>query len=60
MYAQGQDFLKETITVDPLPDLTTFDDAEFMKELKSITLQMWHNFVSEHVNIFLTYSLILF
>jgi hypothetical protein len=50
MYAQGHNFLKENITVDPVTTPIKFEDKQFIKELKSITLQMWHNFISEHVH----------
>lgn len=49
MYASGENFLTETITLDPLPQLQEIDDAQFVNELKSVTIQMWHNFISEHV-----------
>ena len=49
MYASGENFLTQTITLDPLPELQEIDDQQFIEELKSITIQMWHNFISEHV-----------
>ncbi len=49
MYASGENFLTETITLDPLPPLQEIDDAHFINELKCVTIQMWHNFISEHV-----------
>jgi len=49
MYASGENFLTETITLEPLPQLQEIDDAHFINELKVVTIQMWHNFISEHV-----------
>jgi len=49
MYASGENFLTETITLEPLPQLQEIDDAHFINELKCVTIQMWHNFISEHV-----------
>ena len=49
MYASGENFLTETITLEPLPQLQEIDDEHFVHELKSVTIQMWHNFISEHV-----------
>lgn len=51
MYASGENFLTQTITLDPLPELQEIDDHQFIDELKSITIQMWHNFITEHVNL---------
>lgn len=49
MYASGENFLTETITLEPLPQLQEIDDAHFINELKCVTIQMWHNFISEHI-----------
>jgi len=49
MYASGENFLTETITLEPLPQLQEIDDAHFINELKVVTIQMWHNFISEHI-----------
>lgn len=49
MYASGENFLPHTITLEPLLQLGEIDDAYFVSELKAVTIQMWHNFITEHV-----------
>jgi CBS domain-containing protein len=48
-YAAGKNPLTETITLQPLPQLQEIDDAQFARELKAMTIQMWHNFISENI-----------